>query len=278
MTALLVGFDSAWTAGKRGAIAAVLFGHDGSLRELGIPQLADFSDADKAISQWQAEQAPDATLILLDQPTIVKNAAGQRPVEHIVCSSISARRGGMQPSSTSRSDMFGSAAPIWAFLEKFGGAADPLHTAAAGSKVIETYPVLAMIALGWLREDQRARGRLLKYNPERKKTFKLEDWQYLCEQLANMFRARSMCITTSWLDSVRALDRPKKSDQDKLDACICLLVAVHLAERSRVLMVGNQQTGYMVVPHSAGLFNEIVDRCRATDRQAAEWVRAFRPR
>jgi hypothetical protein len=59
-------------------------------------------------------------LILLDQPMIVTNSTGQRPVEKIVGSAVSLRYGGMQPANTSRAEMFGPAAPLWPFLSRFG--------------------------------------------------------------------------------------------------------------------------------------------------------------
>jgi hypothetical protein len=75
----------------------------------------------------------------------------------------------MQPANTSRLEMFGSSAPIWRFLEQYGGPGDPINTEKE-IEVIETYPVLAVIALGWtLSDDKRPAGRLPKYNPERKR-------------------------------------------------------------------------------------------------------------
>jgi predicted RNase H-like nuclease len=109
---------------------------------------------------------PDSTLILLDQPTIVCNPQGQRPVEGIVSSAVSARLGGMQPASISRAEMFGLNAPVWPFLRRFGGPANPLSPAGA-TLVFETYPVLLLIALAWMLPDSRMRGRLPKYNPQR---------------------------------------------------------------------------------------------------------------
>lgn len=276
MTTLLIGFDSAWTPRKRGAIVAALHREDGSFHDLGCPQLADFREAESAIRAWQDEHAPTSTLILLDQPTIVKNATGQRPVEHIACASVSARRGGMQPANTGRADMFGPDAPVWGFIAGFGGAADPLIPLQPVGAVFETYPVLEVIALGYLREDARAKGRLPKYNPERKKTFRLEDWRYLCEKVSAMLRERGLGKTARWLDGIRNLDRPEKSDQDRLDACLCLLVALHLSERNEGLMVGDRATGYIVVPHSLALQEELADRCATTSRPACDWIRTFR--
>src|SRR6185295_8831374 len=126
MTTLLVGFDSAWTRTHRGALAGVLRLDDGSFRQLGPPQVADFPEAEVVILGWQAEHEPVATVILLDQPTIVGNEKGQRPVDNIVGSPVSLRYGGMQPANTGKANMFGTDAPVWPFLERFGGPADPL--------------------------------------------------------------------------------------------------------------------------------------------------------
>lgn len=109
---LLVGFDSAWTAHNCGAIVGVFHLANGKYREFGPPQFANFLQAEQMILKWQADRNPDATLVLLDQSTIVPNATGQRPVENIVCSAVSLRRGGMQPANTSRAGMFCANAPV----------------------------------------------------------------------------------------------------------------------------------------------------------------------
>ena len=115
---------------------------DGTFHDLGPPQIVDYREAEVVILKWQAEQVPTATIVLLDQPTIVKNAAGQRPVENIVGSPVGLRYGGMQPANTARKEMFGKEAPVWPFLTRFGGPADPLEPV-ADTRVFETYPVLS---------------------------------------------------------------------------------------------------------------------------------------
>jgi predicted RNase H-like nuclease len=279
MTTLLVGFDSAWTADNLGAFVGVVRSGDGTMRELGPPQTVDFLKAGSAIVKWQDEHAPSVTIVLLDQPTIVPNPTGQRPVENIVGSVVSLRYGGMQPASKSRSKMFGASAPVWPFLEWFGGAASSAD-AVANTLVFETYPVLAMIALGWTLPDPSPRprptGRLPKYNPDRRKTFSISDWQHVCGRASESFRKYGLMQIVSWIEDVAQKSPVLKPDQDKLDACICLLVAVSLAERKLNLMVGDSLTGYIVVPHSAPLRREIVARCRATGRAPLEWMRVFR--
>jgi predicted RNase H-like nuclease len=55
-----------------------------------------------------------------------------------------------------------------------------------------------------------------------------------------------------------------------------LLVALYLAERKDCLMVGNRQTGYIVVPYGVGLGAELEVRCNRTGLVPSEWVRAFK--
>jgi predicted RNase H-like nuclease len=274
MSTLLVGFDSAWTRAKSGALVGVLYLNDGIIHELGPPRIVNYHEAEGVILKWQAEHVPTATILLLDQPTIVKNHAGQRPVEHIVGSAVSRRRGGMQPANTSRKEMFGAEAPMWPFLSRFGGPADPL-VPVADTRVFETYPVLAIITLLWTLPDSRPAGRLPKYNPERKKTFSLSDWQHVCEKASRAFSERGLMEIARWINGARKT-LPRKSDQDGLDACVCLLVALHLTERKDCLMVGDLQTGYIVVPFGAKLRAELDARCIKTGLAPEAWVRMFR--
>jgi predicted RNase H-like nuclease len=274
VTTLLVGFDSAWTPTNSGALVGAIRLNDGTLQSLGTPQIVDYREGEVVILKWQAETAPTATIVLLDQPTIVKNRAGQRPVENIVGSPVSLRHGGMQPANTAREEMFGKEAPVWPFLTRFGGPADPLELI-ADTRVFETYPVLAMIALGWMLPDSRAAGRLPKYNPERKKTFSISDWQYVCGLASAAFSDRRLMDIVRWINHAARNASPRKSDQDGLDACLCLLVAIYLAERKDGLMVGDLHTGYIVVPYCAKLHAELDARCRQTGRVPSEWVRRF---
>ena len=274
MTTLLVGFDSAWTPTNSGALVGVLQRDDETFRELGPPMVVNYTEAEDVIVKWQAELAPTSTIVLLDQPTIVKNATGQRPVENLVGSPVSLRYGGVQPANTSRAEMFGENAPVWRFLTRFGGPSNPLSRG-AGSCVFETYPVLAMIALDWALPDSRATGRLPKYNPERRKTFSRVDWRYVCQRTSGALHERGLPGIVQWLDGAVRIDAPRKSDQDGLDACLCLLVALQVNQRKACLMVGNMDSGYMVVPYGAGLYAELQSRCHQTGRVPSDWVKPF---
>jgi predicted RNase H-like nuclease len=275
MTTLLIGFDSAWTSTNSGALVGALHFDDGTFHGLGVPQIVNYREAESVIVEWQAKNVPTETFVLLDQPTIVKNTAGQRPVEKIVGSSVSLRCGGVQPANTTREKMFGKDAPVWPFLMRFGGPADPLGPI-VNTLVFETYPVLAMIALGWTQPHSGPYGRLPKYNPSRKKTFLISDWQYVCGRLSNVFRGHGLMEIAGWIDAAAQKTSPRKNDQDGLDACLCLLVGFPLAERKDCLMVGDMQTGYIVVPYGAGLSAELHARCNRTGLVPSEWMREFK--
>src|SRR5205085_1152312 len=130
---------------------------------------------------------------------------------------------GMQPANRGRKDMFGPAAPVWDFLAHFGGAADPFAEARP-TTVLETYPVLTMVALGWtLADAERPDGRLPKYNPARRKTFAIADWAHVCRRVSTELAADGTSELASWAETVATNRKPTKSDQDRLDACICLI-------------------------------------------------------
>ncbi|MGD1107787.1 MAG: DUF429 domain-containing protein [Terracidiphilus sp.] len=277
MTTLLIGFDSAWTAKNSGALVGVLREDGGQYVEIGPPIVANFTEAERIIDRWKLQLSPSATVQLLDQPTIVNNATGQRPVENIVGSAISRRYGGMQPASKSRTAMFGDGAPVWRFLKRFGGPLNPLDGRGV-SGVIETYPALAMIALGWTLRDLagRATGRLPKYNPAKKSKFSIQDWRHVCASASKEFADRGLTGIAEWIGAVSQKSAPHKNDQDKVDACICLIVGFHSVEGKKCLMVGDQRTGCIVVPHDARLRSELEVRCRRTGRIPTKWVQAVR--
>jgi predicted RNase H-like nuclease len=236
----------------------------------------DYGEASNVINRWKAAHVPSSTLVLLDQPTIVENDVGQRPVERIVCSPVGRRRGGMQPANKGRSDMFGTDAPVWNFLSRFGGAADPFCPSTA-TCVLETYPVLAMISLGWtLVDSQRPTGRLPTYNPERRKTFAIADWAHVCRATAATLLTEGASELSSWALAAGRNPKPSNSDQDQVDACICLIAALHLARGADALFVGNCTTGYIVVPDSEALRNELATRCDELAYVASDWLRVFR--
>ncbi len=111
----------------------------------------------------------------IDQPTIVPNLTGSRPVDRVAASVISWVGGGVQPANRSKLGMFDDAAPIWRFKADLGASDDALAArgAEAGLFIAEVFPALALTSF-----EPAFCGRKLRpcYNPDRRKTFRLEDW------------------------------------------------------------------------------------------------------
>lgn len=246
---IFVGFDSAWTDNpkKPGAITLCEF-RGGHIRRFMEPQLATFDDALTLINRETA--GIEYVLIALDQPTYVPNLTGCRPVERVAGSVVNAIKGGVQPANRSRVGMFCDDAPIWRFLNELQAVQNPeaARDGRPGRHLIEVFPALAMPALmpeTWLRR------RAAKYNPSNRKQFAPTDWTAVTRSLADQARALCMPELAGWCEGVAQMT-PRKLDQDKLDAAICLVIAVlwRRAHRSELAVIGDPQHGYMVTPVS----------------------------
>lgn len=272
MKHILVGFDSAWSATNEGAIAAVSVVGDQTPELVLPPTTACFSEARGQIDRLY----PNANrlVVFLDQPHIVPNKSGSRPVEKIVSSLVGRRYGGMQSSAaeqpTVRLPMFGVNAPIWDFLRWYGGPADPFHALDSTPLVFETYPVLYIIANNWLLSDRRECGRLPKYNPSRPATFNLNDWRFLCKALSRKADELGLRDLTKWIEQAGQAERPNKILQDKLDAAICLVQAVDWHYSDTYLVIGDTETGYIITKSCAELELELMNRCKVLQRKNQE--------
>lgn len=248
MREAFVGFDSAWAGKAPGGIAWATF-VDRRLETCGEPQLAGFDDAARRIETLRTEH--DYVLVAIDQPTVVPNETGQRPVDGVARSLVAKLRSGVQPANRSKATMFGPNAPIWRFLDRLGASQDPAaaRTATGGLYLLEVFPALALPAL---QPEILARGRAAFYNPARKKTFTIADWRLVADAVRQRAEQRHLPRLAAWARRQADLAAPGKHDQDRLDAAICLLVALEWrqAPRDRVVVMGNGQTGYMVTPVS----------------------------
>lgn len=253
---IITGFDSAWTRSNQGALASFAI-DEGGARTLIEPQPAGFERATQMIEQAEHE-AGDARvhIIMVDQPLIVPNQHGRRPVERVLYRVMGRAGGGVQPANRSRLEMFGDEAPIWELLEALRGQLDPwaVHRGGEGRIVIEAFPALAVLGLF---PELHARRRAPKYNPDRRKTFSIDDWRGLCGSLAAVFRRLKVKSAARWC-AAAAERTPKKSDQDALDAVICALVGmVWWATPGNVVVVGDLEHGYVLTPASEALREEL---------------------
>ena len=77
MREAFIGFDSAWAGKVPGGIVWATF-EDQHLAAFAEPRLAGFNDAAQIIETLRSEC--DYVLVAVDQPTVVPNETGSRPV------------------------------------------------------------------------------------------------------------------------------------------------------------------------------------------------------
>lgn len=252
-SSIVFGFDSAWTDQPKapGAICAVGCDRDGGLT-FHPPRLVSFAEAQEFITT--ARHGYDVALVALDQPTVVPNATGMRPVERLAASVVSHVGGGVQPANRGRKGMFCDLAPVWRFLAALEAVEDPLRarTAAEGLFLIEVFPALALPAL-----DDGFAGRLAapKYNPAHSRKFRLEHWQAVARAVRRTALSLEIPPLAGWAEEMMALQKPRKADQDRLDATICALVGIiwRAGPAGGSAMLGDLSQGYMVTPISPAI-------------------------
>jgi predicted RNase H-like nuclease/L-amino acid N-acyltransferase YncA len=269
----ITGFDSAWSKRNRGAIAH-LIACDGKAQFM-APQTASF---DEALASIKAIGV-DATIqvVGIDQPLIVSNQIGCRPVERVFQSLMSSVRGAIQPANRTKAELFGDGAPIWSFLCDLDADLSWSRStgATSGTYAIEIYPAVALLALF---PQFLARGRAAKYNPANK-TFELADWRLVCDSLADLGGKLGFDGLPEWAMAHGRIIKPRKADQDRLDAAICVVVTYlwwrYGLERS--IVVGDLETGYIVTPSGPEMTRRLEGRAAdwAVPIQRAEWSGAF---
>lgn len=250
MREALVGFDSAWTDNLRnpGAIAGMVL-EDGRPVAFHAPKLATFADAARFVAEI-GEQA-DLLLVAIDQPTLVPNETGFRPVERVACAVVNRLRGGVQPGRRGGSgvSMFGDDAPIWRFLDQIDAVQDPegARDAMRGRFAMEVFPALALPALVPALWDRK---RAAKYNPAQRRNFLLTDWHLVCDGLVGTAERHGLPELADWGRRQRAIAVPRKADQDRLDSALCLLIARHWRHtpRDESMVIGDGTLGYIVTP------------------------------
>ena len=79
---------------------------------------------------------------------------------------------------------------------------------------------------------------------------KLEDWKRVATAAAGSFAAMGFAEASAWCAAQASLERPRKADQDRLDAMLCLLIGLRwrLRPREEGVMLGCLEEGYIVSP------------------------------
>ena len=176
------------------------------LEKWALPRPVGFADAAEIIEDLQREC--DDVLVAIDQPIIVPNDVGRRPVDYIANSVMQhLKSSALIANRTEKGKGFnnlylhGNEAPIWKFMSKTGPSGysgrtdrDDLRAfvdfqaaqmSAGSTRVIEVYPALALAALNAIFMD---RGSAARYDPENYKggpyRFSLDDWKLVCSTVA----------------------------------------------------------------------------------------------
>ena len=237
-----VGFDSAWADNAPGAVCFAVFDGD-RLAEWDLPKPARFDDARQAVER--CHKAAPYTLVAMDQPTMVPNATGMRPVERVAGSV----KVGVQPASLSR-PLFGRSAPVWEFLDHLRPSENPREAQCAdvGLHLIEVFPGLA---LPGLFPDPACRLPLaVHYNPTKRAKFSIGDWRWVAKSVLSRLRDLNLEPFVDWVAQQADNSTPGKTDQDCLDALICLVIALKWRRGDPEMEVLGDWRGHMVTPLS----------------------------
>ena len=129
-----VGFDSAWSAKNRGAICYAIY-QEGVPPEVSLPQPSSFADAARIIKDLQAKCYD--VLVAIDQPIIVPNPTGSRPVDGVARSLMSRLRSAVQSANRDKKRLLGDEAPIWKFISDIGSCEFSGKTGYAYNRIVD---------------------------------------------------------------------------------------------------------------------------------------------
>jgi hypothetical protein len=137
--------------------------------------------------------------------------------------------------------------PGWSFLARFGG--PPIFVTVGGyTCLLRDVPSAHDLATGRRRIPRCARRSVAVAIPSGPRPSSQSDWKYVC------IRARDALGVWARRDESRIaraaqIESPRKRDQDQLTPVCASPGSAALSQREG-LMVGDQQSGYIVVPHS----------------------------
>jgi predicted RNase H-like nuclease len=260
MQTLFTGFDSAWGARERGAVCHLVGEGEGDGAGVASVRI-DRASWSSGIAWSEAldrlvTSAPqaEAHVIAIDQPLLVPNVTGSRPVDLLLMRALMKDYALGAHAANTSNPCFGPRAGIWpllAALDERGYAHDPAPVAAQrrGRYYFECYPNASLV--GWLDSRPRYKVRLKDR----------EAWNDVLAFLRGLEDAE--LSLTNAREALPDSFAPTKPNEDKLDALIAAYTAAYFwrfgLERSVVL--GDAVTGYIVTPVNARMRALFAERC-----------------
>jgi predicted RNase H-like nuclease len=211
-------------------------------------------------------------VVAIDQPLVVPNLTGMRPVEKALASALMRGfRCGAHPANT-RNPCFGLQAGIWDLLEALDTTGYVQWPRAVcdrrpGRFYLECYPHTAI--LGLFDVDQIIRYKVHHRRPD--------EWRRLLALLESLAGAWPAVGNVEHYFP-RSLPQTKRNE-DATDAFIAAYVGAYLYEHglSRSAILGDVETGYIVTPVSARLRTALEARFSTATMAAAGVARSRRP-
>lgn len=241
MQAVFTGFDSAWGRTQNGSVCDLLLVGN----SLELPSEPKQVDWESALKRARQRLDVDLQVWAIDQPLLVSNIGGCRPVERDLARALMADFGCGAHSSNRTMAAFADDAPIWSLLralELEGYLHRPMAVPDAKRSrfYFECYPHPAVIGLFDLE-------RILNYKVHRKN---LADWLLLIRLLRSL---ASAALPIRNIEKFVPENLPQnKRNEDNLDALISAYTAAYWWRFGvqRSTMIGDLSTGYIVTPHS----------------------------
>ncbi|MFI5297245.1 MAG: DUF429 domain-containing protein [Polyangiales bacterium] len=235
------GFDSAWGGRQCGAACHLLMERDGALRLDLETWRADVTWRN-AFERLRAPAESSLHVIAIDQPLVVPNVTGSRPVDVGLARALMRNYAVGAHSANTTNPCFAPAAGIWKMLSKLnedGYQQDPLAVARRddGKFYFECYPNAALV--GWL--DFLPRYKFRHRNADA--------WTQVVDLLRGLATSDSLPVENI-MGALPTDFSHSKKNEDMVDAIIAAYTAAFLWRHglTESQVIGDFATGYMVTP------------------------------
>ena len=102
------------------------------------------------------------------------------------------------------------------------------------------------------------------YNPANR-NFDIDDWNKICIDIEAYGEKQKIGGMKEWASNLKKakpmIQKPSKSDQDKLDAVLCAIMAFEWAKggvsTTHGVVIGDMSNGYMVTVTDSALFDDL---------------------